>query len=170
MNTNATEHNKDTMINDLLKDLKLVKNDLTKQSEERIELYEQVAEKDRTIEELKQQKIYITMQIEQIKIKSHPDIQEIKNLFNEKEVNVIINGMDKTDYNEECGRKQDETNKYPRFLDLEKITCKVKGFKKTYPKWFLIEVKRGLTVDCLPPRTSYSYKFKDSSGTVFNVG
>ncbi len=164
MNTDTIEYNINTMINDLVEDLNLIKNELTIQNEEIIKLREQTFEKEKKIKELKQKKTNIIMKIEQIKIKSHPDILKIKKLFNENELNIIINGMDKTDYNEECS-----CNKYPRFLDLEKITDKVKELKKYYPDWTLTNVSTEMTQDSLPPRTSYSYEFIDSHGIYFKL-
>lgn len=92
------------------------------------------------------------------------NIANIENfdLLNEEELMIITSKMDKTDY-----RKQGD---YPRWLDLESIIKYVIDMKKKYTKWTLTDLSKGGQYDTLPPKTFYTYEFKDENEQYFDIG
>jgi len=105
-------------------------------------------------------------------LKRRKYFEEIQNIFNDTNIEegalllskdelcIIYNGMDLLDY-------RSISNKYPRYIDLERICERVIEIKKNYPNWILADLKVNTVMDRMPPVTGYKYKYKDNAGRIF---
>jgi hypothetical protein len=79
------------------------------------------------------------------------------NELTENEQNLIVNGMDKTDYT----AYEEEA---PRWYDLEKLIKQVLDFKLKYPDWTLKSVQKSAQSNTIPPKNYYKLTYLTSHG------
>jgi hypothetical protein len=79
------------------------------------------------------------------------------NELTENEQNLIVNGMDKTDYTP-------YDDKVPRWYDLEKLIKQVLDFKLKYPDWILKSVQKLAKSNTIPPKNYYKLTYLSSHG------
>ena len=80
---------------------------------------------------------------------------DIENIITNDEIEVIYDGMDKTDYRIDCG------DKYDRWFDLNKLINKIINLKNKYKDLNLIlkNVTKLMSEDRLPPINTYNLQF-----------
>ena len=87
--------------------------------------------------------------------------KEKLSFFNEAELVVISNGIDKTDYTK---------SNVPLFFDLKKTVDSIIEIKKKYPTWTLTSLEKKGQYDTLPPCNFYEFTFKTQENLYFYCG
>jgi len=152
---------------DMQDELKSIENAIDKENLLVLKMHENINIKINNIKILKNKKRCIFLKIENMKLCTHPDIYKLNEFLSEKEIIVILNGMDKTNYNDADARAD---KKYPRFLDLEDICKSIKKIKQLHKDWELYDLCISFSQDSCPPRSSYKYTYKDSDKNKYDMG
>lgn len=73
-------------------------------------------------------------------------------LLDDSEVNCILDGIDTSDYTD-YGK--------PRIMDLDGVSFRIFRMKRIFPSFKLVELKKTLTEDRIPPIHYYKYTYFD---------
>jgi len=97
-----------------------------------------------------------------------PELDSLKDNFTYNEIESIVRGMDKTDYNRGFGEKKSKS--YPKYLDLDMIVESINKVKNIHKNWHIHGVYKVYSEDSYPPRNYYEYEYVDENKTHYTVG
>lgn len=167
-NSNSTEENKEDYAK-LILDLQITIDLLQEKDKKLTEKQVQIMKEKRDIEEnlLYKKTLLQTYSIQQnMDTMFDQDIKSIPHfyLLTETDLFNISNAIDKKDY---TSIVNNDSKKYPRFIDLENVVSYVIQVKKAYPLWKLTKISLSGKIDTHPPKNYYTYYFTTPEGFEF---
>lgn len=83
--------------------------------------------------------------------------------FDYKEINIIYDGMDKTNYNLDYNPNN---HKHKRFIDTDNIIKRIQNFKRCYPNARVFNLSKYISEDKLPPTNYYEIDYICQDGII----